>query len=258
MLGAAALGELAATLRAGRGLAAKHDIAAVAARLSLSSDDAVPVGDDCAAIPDGDGFLLLAIEGFINEFVARDPWFAGWCGAMVNISDVAAMGGRPLAIVDAVWRRLLDRTGKRPGLPLTDEPDLHLLVDGVRTDGQLRPNGIHLFRLSRSPTEARIVSRAGTPAELGLARDPRPLGVGLRHIMLWQGSRLRHINAPDASLNDGFHSFEENNGFRWTDGDAQVPAALFDGVEGAFELELSVSGATYYPLLGEDQARRAA
>ena len=86
---------MAATLRAGRGLAAKRDIAAVAARLSLSSEDAVPVGDDCAAIPDGDGFLLLAIEGFMNEFVARDPWFAGWCGVMVNISDVAAMGGRP-------------------------------------------------------------------------------------------------------------------------------------------------------------------
>lgn len=103
MLGGATLGDLAATLRAGRGLAAKHDIAAVAARLSLSSENAVPVGDDCAAIPDGDGFLLLAIEGFMNEFVARDPWFAGWCGAMVNISDVAAMGGRPLAIVDAVW-----------------------------------------------------------------------------------------------------------------------------------------------------------
>ena len=35
------------------------------------------VGDDCAAIPDGDGYLLLAIEGFINDFVAADPWFAG-------------------------------------------------------------------------------------------------------------------------------------------------------------------------------------
>jgi uncharacterized protein len=103
MLGAVALGELAGKLRAGRGLAAKRDIAAVAERLGLSSASDVPVGDDCAAIPDGDGFLLLAIEGFMNEFVAGDPWFAGWCGVMVNVSDVAAMGGRPLAVVDAVW-----------------------------------------------------------------------------------------------------------------------------------------------------------
>jgi AIR synthase-related protein len=103
MLGAAALGQLAADLRSSRGLAAKRDIAAVAGRLGLSSASAVPVGDDCAAIPDGDGFLLLAIEGFMNEFVAGDPWFAGWCGIMVNVSDVAAMGGRPIAVVDAVW-----------------------------------------------------------------------------------------------------------------------------------------------------------
>src|SRR5207244_4319681 len=96
MLGAVALGQLAAKLRAGRGLAAKRDIAAVAGRLGLSAESAVPIGDDCAAIPDGDGFLLLAIEGFINEFVAGDPWFAGWCGVMVNVSDVAAMGGRPV------------------------------------------------------------------------------------------------------------------------------------------------------------------
>ena len=103
MLGGGALGALAANLRASRGLAAKEDIATIAARLGLSGASAVPVGDDCAAIPDGDGYLLLAIEGFMNEFVAGDPWFAGWCGVMVNISDVAAMGGRPLAVVDAVW-----------------------------------------------------------------------------------------------------------------------------------------------------------
>jgi hypothetical protein len=90
-------------LRASRGFAAKEDIAAIAGRLGLSNASAVPVGDDCAAIPDGNGYLLLAIEGFMNEFVAGDPWFAGWCGVMVNISDVAAMGGRPLAVVDAVW-----------------------------------------------------------------------------------------------------------------------------------------------------------
>lgn len=103
MLGSAAIDNIAAILRASRGIAAKGDIAATVARLGVSSEIIVPVGDDCAAIPDGDGFLLLAIEGFMNEFVAADPWFAGWCGVMVNISDVAAMGGRPIAVVDAVW-----------------------------------------------------------------------------------------------------------------------------------------------------------
>jgi AIR synthase-related protein len=97
------IAALAETLRASRGLAAKADIGLATARLGLSGQSAVPVGDDCAAIPDGDGFLLLAIEGFMNEFVAGDPWFAGWCGVMVNISDIAAMGGRPIAVVDAVW-----------------------------------------------------------------------------------------------------------------------------------------------------------
>ncbi|TCK23503.1 hypothetical protein EV667_3338 [Ancylobacter aquaticus] len=107
-LSSTAFEAVAAKLRASRGMAAKADIAVAAARLGLGgqglgTQGAVPVGDDCAAIPDGDGYLLLAIEGFMNAFVAGDPWFAGWCGVMVNLSDIAAMGGRPLAVVDAVW-----------------------------------------------------------------------------------------------------------------------------------------------------------
>jgi AIR synthase-related protein len=97
------LRALAEVLRASRGLAAKADISAITGRLGISGSSAVPVGDDCAAIVDGEGYLLFAIEGFMNEFVAGDPWFAGWCGVMVNISDIAAMGGRPLALVDAIW-----------------------------------------------------------------------------------------------------------------------------------------------------------
>jgi AIR synthase-related protein len=97
------LRALADVLRASRGLAAKADISAITGRLGISGSSAVPVGDDCAAIVDGEGYLLFAIEGFMNEFVAGDPWFAGWCGVMVNISDIAAMGGRPLALVDAIW-----------------------------------------------------------------------------------------------------------------------------------------------------------
>jgi len=94
--------SLAQTLAASRGVAAKQDIGAAAAALGLKGQG-IAVGDDCAAIPDGDGHLLFAIEGFMNEFVAGDPWFAGWCGVMVNISDIAAMGGRPVAIADAIW-----------------------------------------------------------------------------------------------------------------------------------------------------------
>lgn len=103
MIGQVAMSALADRLRRSSGLAAKSDIATVASALGLSGESAIAVGDDCAAIPDGDGYMLFAIEGFMNEFVAGDPWFAGWCGIMVNVSDIAAMGGRPVAVVNAIW-----------------------------------------------------------------------------------------------------------------------------------------------------------
>ena len=98
------LAEIADRVLAGRGMAHKTDIADVVAGLGLG-ESVVRVGDDCAAIPDGDGWLLFAIEGFVNDFVEADPRFAGYCGLMVNLSDIAAMGGRPIAVVDAIWAR---------------------------------------------------------------------------------------------------------------------------------------------------------
>lgn len=102
------LEHLAAALRDTRGIAHKRDIAGVIDVLAahgVAGATAVPVGDDCAAIADGDGYLLFAIEGFVNDFVAAQPWFAGYCGVMVNVSDIYAMGGRPVAVVDALWSR---------------------------------------------------------------------------------------------------------------------------------------------------------
>lgn len=63
------------------------------------------LGDDCAAIanPSGTGHLLFAAEGMLESFVEDDPWFAGYSAVMVNLSDVAAMGGRPVAITDVLW-----------------------------------------------------------------------------------------------------------------------------------------------------------
>jgi selenophosphate synthetase-related protein len=36
-------------------------------------------------------------------FVAQEPWFAGFCAVMTNVSDIAAMGGRAQAIVDVLF-----------------------------------------------------------------------------------------------------------------------------------------------------------
>ena len=98
------LAELAARIAESRGIAHKRDIQQAFAALREMPDLAgTPLGDDCAAIPDARGYLLFAIEGLLEAFVAAEPWFAGYCAVMVNVSDVYAMGGRPLALVDALW-----------------------------------------------------------------------------------------------------------------------------------------------------------
>ncbi|MEC5385780.1 sll0787 family AIR synthase-like protein [Uliginosibacterium sp. H3] len=106
------LKAITTALRESRGFAHKRDISDVVGALSASlpggfndMSQAVAVGDDCAAIPDGDGYLLFAIEGMTEDFIAKMPWFAGYSGVMVNISDIAAMGGRPIAVVDALWSK---------------------------------------------------------------------------------------------------------------------------------------------------------
>lgn len=62
------------------------------------------LGDDAAAIPqENGGYLLFAAEGIIKEFLDKDPWFAGYSAIMVNISDICAMGGLPVAVTDTLY-----------------------------------------------------------------------------------------------------------------------------------------------------------
>jgi T5SS/PEP-CTERM-associated repeat protein len=150
-------------------------------------------------------------------------------------------------VVDAIWRRLLDRAGPRHLSSLTDDPDLHLLADGRRVDAARRTGGRWTFLLPNAPSDLRIGSRAASPAELGLARDPRCLGVAIRRIELRRGAHLRLLEADDPRLCHGFHAFEQDNVFRWTDGDAAVPAEALSGLDGAIELELHVASTARYP-----------
>lgn len=150
-MNAARLETIAAQLRASRGFAHKTDIADVMQRLAPVLPAGVRVGDDCAALPQPDGSqLLFAIEGFVDEFVERMPWFAGWCGVMVNASDIYAMGGRPIAVVDALWSE-----GAAQGAPVLDG-----LAEASRRYGIPIVGGHSNHRSKRGQLAVAIVGRA--------------------------------------------------------------------------------------------------
>jgi len=104
------LEALARELRGRAELDLKRDIQLAARSFGRTAQSAwfpshAPIlnGDDAAALPDGDGFVLFAAEGMRSEFLTADPWFCGFCSVMVNLNDIAAMGGRPWAITDVLF-----------------------------------------------------------------------------------------------------------------------------------------------------------
>ncbi len=166
-----------------------------------------------------------------------------WCQPPQAPCAPVLTGG---AVVEAVWRRLLGRAGPIKEVPLTAEADLHLLVDGKRIDAIERRGETYVFRLIAKPRGVRIRSRATVPQELGLARDPRALGVAVRRIVLAQARRQCTIEAQAPSLTDGFYAHELEACIRWTNGDAAVPRELFVGMSGPGMLMLELGAATRY------------
>jgi AIR synthase-related protein len=79
-----------------------HIKPAIEAFADLGAAFGIQNGDDAAAIPDGDGFLLLAAEGIIPSMLHENPHMAGLCAVLANVNDIYAMGGRPLAMVDVI------------------------------------------------------------------------------------------------------------------------------------------------------------
>jgi AIR synthase-related protein len=144
------LPALCEALRSSRGFAHKRDISPVVRQLSPVLPADIAVGDDCAAIPDGNGHLLFAIEGFVEDFVEKMPWFAGYCGVMVNVSDIYAMGGRPLAVVDAIWS-----AGSQASAPV-----LEGLCEASRRYGVPIVGGHTNAKSGRSQLAVAIVGRA--------------------------------------------------------------------------------------------------
>ncbi len=110
------LSSLAARLNQSLSILQKQDIQTASQALNIGSSNQILLGDDCAAIPDGDGYLLLAAEGMLPLLVDTDPWFAGWSAIMVNVSDIYAMGGTPIAVVDTLWSNSLNNDALWAGM----------------------------------------------------------------------------------------------------------------------------------------------
>ena len=123
------LEHLAATIRDSPALAAKRDLALLT-RLGSPLD-----GDDGAAIAHGDEYLIVCGEAIHPAFVRENPYAAGAAAVITNVSDVRAMGGRPLGLLDmlvspdrAHAEAVLDGLGWAAGLLGVDVVGGHLTL----------------------------------------------------------------------------------------------------------------------------------
>jgi len=65
-------------------------------------EEAVGIGDDCAALDFGKEYLLVSTDMISKKTHVpkiMTPWQIGWFVVAINLSDMAAKGGRPLGLV---------------------------------------------------------------------------------------------------------------------------------------------------------------
>jgi len=164
------LAALNQRLQSAYGLAAKRDVQLASRHfepcpllpgLPGSPRCSVPNGDDTAALPDETGHLLLAAEGMLPGFVAQDPWFAGFCSIMVNVSDVTSMGGTPIAAVDVLFAG--------------DNADNPRILEGMRAASDAYGVPIVGGHTGRTPDQAIVcVAILGRARHLITSFDARP------------------------------------------------------------------------------------
>ncbi|BAW30901.1 MAG TPA: methanogenesis marker 2 protein [Methanothermobacter sp.] len=69
----------------------------------VSGKTYISFGDDASAIRLGNGkLLLIAADGIWGKLMEADPHWAGYCSVLVNVNDIAAMGGKPIGMVNVL------------------------------------------------------------------------------------------------------------------------------------------------------------
>ena len=71
-------------------------------KILSKGDAAVGIGDDCAALDFGEDYLLISTDTISEKThipKIMTPWQIGWFIVAINLSDIAAKGGKPLGLV---------------------------------------------------------------------------------------------------------------------------------------------------------------
>ena len=121
--------------------------------------------------------------------------------------------------------------------------DVHLDIDGVRTDPQVRGLTIR-FDVPRDAREVSLISATSKPATIGDSNDQRQLGSCIRALIVDDGfGQTRSVEIDDPLLCVGFHAVERDGdlAWRWTAGRALLPASLWGGVDGDFFLRVQLA-----------------
>ncbi|KCZ70995.1 putative methanogenesis marker protein 2 [Candidatus Methanoperedens nitroreducens] len=67
------------------------------------SNSVVDFGDDAAVVDiGGDDYILFAADGIWARLINASMWWAGYSSVLVNVNDIAAMGGKPVAMVNVL------------------------------------------------------------------------------------------------------------------------------------------------------------
>jgi len=60
-------------------------------------------GDDASALEiNNEQVVLLAADGMWGKLMEADPWWAGYCSVLVNVNDIAAMGGITIGMTNVI------------------------------------------------------------------------------------------------------------------------------------------------------------
>jgi putative methanogenesis marker protein 2 len=98
------LEDIVSAIRNYPGVTRKKIISDIVCHFPIPGDANVikAFGEDAAVIEFGESALLLAADGIMEDLMEKNAFWAGYCSVLVNVNDIAAMGGIPLGMVSIV------------------------------------------------------------------------------------------------------------------------------------------------------------